>query len=739
MDYESVLNERHYAIEKGHPHPLGATPDEEGVNFSIFSENAEYVELLLFDRHDDKEPALVLSTGKDTELTRAGGFAKEVEIPEENVGNPSQISLNKTFHFWHVYVRGLKPGAHYAYRIGGPFNPSAGHRFDSEKIIIEPYSKGNNKALWDRGKACFPGDNLTTSIRSVVIDPSDYDWEDDSHIILRALNETPGMKETPKKRNMPPELNETIIYEMHIGGFTRSPTSEVTNPGTFSGVIQKIPYLKELGITAVELLPVFDFDETPDPDGKKNYWGYDPISFFAPQSSYCIRPEHGEHIKEFRDMVKALHKAGIAVILDVVFNHTAEGDHRGPVFSLKGIDNSLFYHLEPDRQYYTNYSGCGNTVNCNHPISQKLIVECLKYWVREMHVDGFRFDEGSIMSRGMDGKIMPYPPVVWQIELDDALGYTKVIAEAWDAAGANMVGYFPGYRWAEWNGHYRDDIRRFVKGEPGLIGSVASRISGSSDIYQSKSRLPLNSVNFITCHDGFNLNDLVSYNYKHNDANGEGNRDGNDNNHSWNCGVEGETDDPYIENLRERQIKNFASILLLSVGIPMILMGDEVRRTQKGNNNAYCQDNEISWFDWDLTEKNRHLFRFWKLMIDFRKRHSTFRRLQYFSGKENERGLKDISWHGCRLFNPGWDDSNARCLAFTLGGFDGDEDIHIMMNMYWDGLEFELPPVKGRKWYRVADTYLTPPQDIAEPGEEIQIKGNSYIVSGRSMVVLVSK
>jgi isoamylase len=738
MDYNEVLKARSYKIDTGRPHPLGATPDENGINFSIYSEHAAYVELLLFDEYDDKKPALVLSTSMDTEVARAEEVAGHAEdLPDQNADN--RISLNKTFHFWHVYVRGLKPGIHYAYRIGGPYDPAKGYRFDNNKVIIDPYSKGNNKSLWNRGNACLPGDNLATSMRSVAIDSSNYDWDGDSHIILRAMNETPGMKEIPRKMNMPPELNETIVYELHIGGFTKSPTSGVKNPGTFSGVVQKIPYLKELGITAVELLPVFDFDDTPDPGGRKNYWGYDPVSFFAPHSSYCVRPEHGEHIREFRDMVKALHEAGIAVILDVVFNHTAEGDHRGPTFSLKGIDNSIYYQLEPDMQYYSNYSGCGNTVNCNHPLTQKLIVDCLKYWVEEMHVDGFRFDEGSIMSRGMDGKPMQYPPVIWQIELDDGLGYTKVIAEAWDAARLNQVGYFPGYRWAEWNGHYRDDIRSFVKGDPGVVGRVASRIAGSSDLYQSKSRLPINSVNFVTCHDGFTLNDLVSYNYKHNEANGEGNRDGNDNNQSWNCGAEGYTDNQEIEALRERQIKNFAAILLLSVGIPMICMGDEVMRTQKGNNNAYCQDNDISWFDWDQIEKKSNIFRFWKLMIDFRKRHSTIRRPHYFSGKENERGLKDISWHGCKLSSPGWDDPNARALGFTMAGFDGEEDIHVMMNMHWDGLSFEIPALEGRKWYRAADTALASPVDVAEPGEEIPISDSTYLVGAHSIVVLISK
>ena len=740
------MKKRRYSIERGYPHPPGATCDEDGVNFSIYSEHADYVELLLFDKHDDPEPVLVLSTNRIGELTHPGKVesivetSQEIETPQEiETAGATGIALNKTFHFWHVYIRGLKPGVHYAYRIGGPFDLSGGYRFDGGKVLIDPYSRGNNKALWNREKASVPGDNLETSMRSVVIDASRYRWGNNNHITAEKVYEIPGIGEKLSGKSRLQELNETIIYELHVGGFTRSPASGVKAPGTFSGIIEKIPYLKDLGITAVELMPVSDFDDTISPEGKKHYWGYDPVCFFAPHSGYCVNPERGDHSKEFRDMVKALHKAGIEVILDVVFNHTAEGDHLGPIFSLKGIDNSIYYHLEPDRQYYSNYSGCGNTVNCNHPISQKLIVDCLKYWVEEMHVDGFRFDQGSILSRDTDGKVMKYPPVIWQIELDDALGYIKVIAEAWDAAALNQVGYFPGPRWAEWNGYYRDEIRRFVRGDPGLAWRVASRIAGSPDLYQLESRLPINSVNFVTCHDGFTLNDLVSYNYKHNEENGENNRDGIEDNLSWNCGVEGESEAPEIETLRERQIKNFAAILLLSVGVPMICMGDEVRRTQKGNNNAYCQDNETGWFDWNLVERNREIFHFWKLMIDFRKRHTTILRPRYFTGKENERGLKDISWHGCKLYSPGWDDPYARALSFTMGEPGDEEDIHVMMNMYWEPLEFEIPELRERSWYRAVDTFLPSPQDIAGAGKEVRVNGNNYFVQGRSVVVLISK
>jgi glycogen operon protein len=453
-----------------------------------------------------------------------------------------------------------------------------------------------------------------------------------------------------------------------------------------------------------------------------------------------VSPETGGHLREFRDMVKALHRAGIEVILDVVFNHTDEGNRQGPTFSFRGVDNQTYYFLVPwDLQYYMDFSGCGNTFKCNHPIAQKLIVECLRYWVREAHVDGFRFDEGSILSRGEDGMPSSHPPVVWQIELDDELANSKVIAEAWDAAGLYQIGHFPGDRWAEWNGRYRDDIRRFVKGDPGMIGAVASRLAGSSDLYQWRGQLPVNSINFVTCHDGFTLNDLVSYTEKHNEANGEGNRDGINDNLSWNCGVEGESTDPVVEALRNRQLRNFAAILLLSRGVPMLVAGDEVRRTQRGNNNAYCQDNETSWFDWTLVEKNRGLYRFWKQMIEFRKRHAAVHRGQFFSGTKNERGVSDVAWHGTKLNCPGWDDPGGRALGVTLAGFDGDGDIHIMLNMYWESLDFELPLVPGMIWLRAMDTSQVPPLDIADFGGELPIVGNAYQVQGRSVVVLVNR
>jgi glycogen operon protein len=635
---------------------------------------------------------------------------------------------NRTFYFWHVYVKDLKPGAHYAYRVDGPEDGHGrGFRFNRNKVLVDPYALGNSKAHFNRDDAVGPGDNLTTSMRSVVIDVHDYDWEGD--------------------RPLDRPMRDLIIYEMHVAGFTRHASSGVRYPGTFSAVIEKIPYLKALGITAVELLPVMQYDSTerlrlaPDGSGPlHNYWGYSTINFFAPEDSYCLNPEAGDHLRNFRNMVKALHRANIAVILDVVFNHTNEGNHLGPTLNFKGFGNEIYYHLvERDRQYYKDYSGCGNTVNCNHPIVEKFIVECLEFWVREMHVDGFRFDEGSILARGQDGVPLAYPPVVWSIELSGELLGTKIIAEAWDAAGLYQIGYFPGYRWAEWNGRYRDDIRRFVKGDPGLIGAVAARLAGSADIYEPSGHLPINSVNFVTCHDGFTLNDLVSYNDKHNEANGEGNRDGVNENLSWNCGWEGGTDDPAIEMLRERQIKNFAAILMMSRGVPMFVAGDEVRRTQRGNNNAYCQNNEISWFDWGLTETNHSLLRFWQLVIAARPDFRAGRPGRFFNGEVNERGVPDVTWHGTRLHDPGWHDPNARCLAYTLGGFDGKSDVHAMLNMYWDALDFDVPVIPGRRWYRLVDTARPSPEDIVETAHQAAIGGDHLRVEGRSVVVLLSR
>jgi glycogen operon protein len=689
-----------YATSPGRFHPPGAIPDGGGVNFAVFCRNATAVQLLLFERADSVQPTQVIDLDRD---------------------------VNKTYVMWHVYVHGLRPGAHYAYRVDGPQDlHGCGHRYDPSKVLVDPYSRGVTTALWCRGDAAGPGDNLATSMRSVVLDVGGYDWEGD-----RPLNRP---------------LRDSIIYEMHVGGFTRHPSSGARHPGTFTGVAEKVDYLKQLGVTAVELLPVMSFEDKeamrPGPDGRplRNYWGYSTLGFFSPEDGYCVDPGGGQQLREFRDMVKALHRAGIEVILDVVFNHTDEGGADGPAYSFKGFANEVYYHLVPgDRRSYVNYTGCGNTLRCNNPIVMRFILDCLLYWVKEMHVDGFRFDLASVLTRGEDGSPLAQPPVIYGITLLESLVDTKVIAEAWDAAGLYQVGEFPGFRWSEWNGRYRDDVRRFVRGDPGLIGAVAARLAGSADLYGWGDRLPANSVNFVTCHDGFTLNDLVSYNDKHNEANGEHNNDGANDNNSWNCGAEGPTDDPNISALRERQVKNFAAILLLSQGVPMILMGDEVRRSQRGNNNAYCQDNEVSWLDWGLVEQNAGLLRFWRRLIDFRKRHASLRRKTFFTGKGNERGLRDVTWHGCRLNDPGWDDPNARALAFTLAGVGGEEDIHVLLNMYWGPLDFDLPVLDGRGWHLAVDTAEDAPLDAAEPGQEKRVTGGSFSAQGRSVVVLVSR
>lgn len=685
-----------FNTEPGSAHPLGIAVRPDGVNFSLFSEAATDVLLLLFDAATAVEPMQTI---------RLDPFE------------------NKTFHFWHVFVRGCGPGTFYAFRIDGPNNPAAGHRFNANKVLISPYARGVCRDLWKRADAIGPADNVATALRCAIIDPAAYDWEGDHPL------------------NRP--MHASIIYEMHVGGFTRSPTAHVAHPGTFAGVIEKIPYLQALGITAVELLPIVEFDDSDvvvNPAGEtlRNYWGYSTIGFFSPHSGYCMSGSGVSRLNEVRDLVKALHKAGIEVILDVVFNHTDEGNELGPTQSFRGIDNRTFYLLDPQHPAtYLDYSGCGNTFNANHPLPQKFIVDCLRFWVEEMHVDGFRFDEGSILARGEDGTPLVHPPVIWQIELDDALADTKMIAEAWDAAGLYQVGHFPGDRWAEWNGRYRDEVRRFVKGDPGLTGAIAARFGGSADIYQPRGQTPENSVNFVTVHDGFTVNDLVSYDHKHNDANGEGNSDGIDANFSWNCGVEGPTDDPAIETLRTRQMKNVFTILLLSRGVPMLLAGDEIRRTQGGNNNAYNQDNATSWIDWSLATANRDMLRFVQRLIAFRKGHPALWQPTFYTGALNDRGIGDITWHGTMLSSPGFDDPEARALACTVAGIGGTADLHVMMNMYWEPLEFELPP-GHTTWHVAIDTCATSPNDIPDAAVVTPVSTARHVVQARSINVLAS-
>ncbi|HEX5421275.1 MAG TPA: isoamylase, partial [Gammaproteobacteria bacterium] len=564
-----------FEVRPGSRLPGGATPGPDGVNFSLFSRNAARVTLLLY------------------EDGRAGNVLAAIELDP---------AVHRTFFFWHVFVVGARPGLYYTWKVEGPNDPGAGLRFDGRRELLDPWARVVSDASWDREANVREG---RTAIRAGVPAPDTYDWEGD--------------------RPLERPLQDSIIYELHVRGFTKHPSAQVRHPGSFRGLIEKIPYLQSLGITDVELLPVMAFDLQDVPPSTKalglaNYWGYGPYAFFAPHPHFAAGDDARS---EFRDLVKALHKAGIGVILDVVLNHTAESDETGPVVSFKGFANEFFYHLEPeDRRKYRNYSGCGNAVNANHPLVARFLLQCLEFWVAEMHVDGFRLDLASVLARGEDGEPTQHAPVLWSMEFSSVLAGARLIAEAWDSAGLYQVGSFPGFRWLEWNGKYRDTIRRYLRGDPGLISEVATRLTGSSDLYAANDRRPTNSVNYVTCHDGFTLYDLVAYDRKHNEANGEGNRDGSDHPLSWNSGLEGPSGDAGIERLRRRRVRNFLTLLCLSQGVPMLLAGDERLRTQRGNNNAYCQDNEISWLDWSPVQEHADMLRFTREIIGLRKRHS---------------------------------------------------------------------------------------------------------------------
>ncbi len=684
-----------YRIGAGLSYPLGASVTPEGVNFSIFAQYATAVELLLFDDVNDARPSHVIIL---------------------------DAAENTTFYYWHVFVHGLKPDQIYAYRVYGPNAPELGLRFDSDKVLIDPY--GLAIAVpdrYDRKSAARPGDTAATAMKSVIVDCRTYDWEGD-----RPLHRSFG---------------QTVFYELHVRGFTQHPNSGISDEkrGTYAGLIEKIPYLQELGITAVELLPVFQFDEQDSPDGLSNYWGYSPVSFFAPHRAYSSRTDLLGPLDEFRDMVKALHLAGIEVILDVVFNHTAEGDETGPTFSFRGLGNPVYYILEEDRRRYANFSGTGNTLNATNSIVRRMILDSLRYWVREMHVDGFRFDLASILARDEGGELLENPPTLWAIESDPTLAGAKLIAEPWDAAGLYQVGSFVGERWKEWNGRFRDDIRSFFKGDTNTVATLPSRLLGSPDLYSRVAREPEQSINFVTCHDGFTLNDLVSYNEKHNEANREGGHDGQDYNLSWNSGVEGPTDDPYVEAIRNRQVKNFLTVTLLSVGAPMLLMGDEVRRTQRGNNNAYCQDNEISWFDWSLLDDHADILHFTRMLIQMRLH------LDAFNGKHGM-SLEDllrrarIQWHGVELNKPDWSE-NSHSLAVTIQGFSDHRLFHIILNAYWEPLEFQLPTAPenlGGEWRLFVDTYRNVPESYSFKSDLLTIQAPTYLVHDRSVVVLAA-
>ena len=680
----------------GKPAPLGATVAPGGVNFSVFSRKATTVELLLFNQEGDDEPADVIRIDPVT---------------------------NRTYHYWHVFVPNIRAGQLYGYRFHGPFDPPTGMRFNPEKLLLDPYARAVMiPKAYSRVAARGLGNNLAAAMKSVVVDPAAYDWEGDMPL------------RRPSAR--------TVVYEMHVRGFTRHPNSGVNEKtrGTYLGLTEKISYLQELGVTAVELLPIFQFDAQDCPPGVVNYWGYQPVSFFAPHRAYSSRQDPIGPVDEFRDMVKALHRAGIEVILDVVFNHTTEGDRDGPTLCFRGIDNSAYYILEEDHSQYADYSGCGNTLNSNHPIVRRMIVDSLRYWVEVMHVDGFRFDLASILTRDSSGNMMANPPVLWDIESDPYLAGTKIIAEAWDAAGLYQVGSFVGDSWREWNGRFRDDVRSFLRGDEGYVRRFADRLLGSIEIYGHKGREAEQSINFITCHDGFTLNDLVSYSQKHNEANNDGNRDGADDNRSENYGIEGPSDDTEIEGLRNRQVKNFLITTLMSLGLPMITMGDEVRRTQHGNNNAYCHDDESTWLDWDLLKRYSDVHRFVQLIIR--------RRLLRDVGPEQQRmtlaqllnvGVK--GWHGVKLNQPDWNTSS-HSIALSVQVPSENLLVYFIFNAYWEPLDFEIPPLENGSenfWHRWVDTYLDSPQDIVAWDTAPAMLSPTYRTGARSVVVLWAK
>ena len=693
------------AVRSGSPLPLGAHVRGNGVNFAIFSRHATGVRLDLFNRAEDAAPARSIIL----EATR-----------------------NKTGDIWHVWLEGIRPGQLYGFRVAGPYAPRDGHRFNPNKLVIDPYATaivlpadgdsrfamGYDASSPDKDLSFSDVDNASSAPKCVIA-YEDFDWQGDQPLRL--------------------PWTSTLIYELHVRGYTIDPGAGVRAPGTYRGVIEKIPYLKGLGVTAVELMPVQEFNESDlhrvDPTTNErltNFWGYDPTSFFAPKASYASVREHGAQVLEFKEMVRALHLEGVEVILDVVFNHTGEGDELGPTLSFRGIDNAIYYWLAEDKRYYRNFTGTGQTVNASHPVVRDLILDALRYWVMEMHVDGFRFDLASVLGRDVRGRVLADAPLLERIAEDPILRDAKLIAEAWDAAGAYQVGAFSDRRWAEWNGHFRDDVRRFWRGDAGMMGRFASRICGSSDLYAGSGKGPECSVNFVACHDGFTLNDLVSYSRKHNEANGEGNRDGVDENFSANYGVEGEAAEPGIERVRLRQIRNFLLTLAISRGVPMLLAGDEFRRTQRGNNNAFCQDNETGWVDWSLMERNRELVHFVRDVFAFRRAHAVLRREAFY-------GEQDIQWFDAEGGSPNWLDPTQRQLACRIGDREGS-DLYLMFNAGTDPVSFVVPALMAPGQWRVAIDTAQP--SVANGGEAATdariVTGSVHEIDSRSSTILVS-
>ncbi len=693
-------------VRAGSPLPMGAHRQGDGANFAIFSRHARGVQLAFFDAPDDAEPARVIDFDP---------------------------VYNRTGDVWHVWVADVPAGQLYGYRIEGPYRPEEGHRFNPNKLLLDPLAEAvTYDADWDFAPALGydpddpDGDRSYSEVDNAgampksIFAPRYFDWNGDE----------------PLQR----PLAEMIIYETHVRGFTVDDSSGVEHPGSYRGVTEKIPYLQELGVTAVELMPVQEFNEheldranpeTGEP--LKNYWGYNPVAFLAPESSYCSRGTVGHQILAFKEMVKALHDAGIEVIVDIVLNHTAEGNHRGPTLCLRGVDNVIYYLLEDGGRRYKDYTGTGNTIKADHPVVRDFILNTLRHWVIEMHVDGFRFDLASVLGRDEDGEILADSPLLDRIAEDPILREAKLIAEAWDAGGAYQVGGFAERRWAEWNGRYRDDVRRFWRGDEGMLGDFASRIAGSADLYQGSGKRPEQSINYVTAHDGFTMNDLVSYRRKHNEVNGEDNRDGADHNYSDNYGVEGETDDPEIQAVRRRQIKNFFLTLFVSRGVPMLLGGDEFRRTQQGNNNAYCQDNEISWYDWSRVEAHSGTHRFVRRMIAFRKEHPVLRKPAFYTEDE-------VRWRDPAGDVPAWDDPQARHLACWIVGGDEEADLLVIFNAAAEDVSFDLPdPSNDGPWHVAVDTAQSAPDDVADPGEAPPLTDASSFKAGpRSSAILVA-
>ena len=664
-----------------------------GVNFAVFSEHATGVTLVLFAK---------------------GAIEPMVEFPFDPV-------INRTGNVWHAFVGGIDPGLDYGYRMNRDKKLQRGtDRFDPDLVLLDPYARGCRRVAPPRG-------DLGTRMlrRSTIVDTS-FDWGFDRPLDL--------------------PLADTVLYEINVTACAGKSSGDKSK-GTFGALTRKIPYLRSLGVTAVELMPVTEFDESDNPrvnpiTGQKlgNFWGYHPLSFFALHAPYGSRPSPGEVLRELKTMVKTFHEAGIEVILDVVFNHSGEGDAGQATSSFRGLDNSVYYMVNPADGRYLDFSGCGNTFNCNHPVVRDLVLDCLRYWVTEVHVDGFRFDLASILGRAEDGRVLANPPLIERIVGDPVLAKSKLIAEAWDAAGLYQVGSFPeGQRWAEWNGCFRDDVRRFVRGDPGMVPALAARLAGSPDLYQASGREPWHSINFVTCHDGFTLADLVSYNGKHNLLNGENNADGANENFSWNCGEEGPSNDPGIEQLRRQQVKNLATLLFVAHGVPMILYGDELGRTQDGNNNAYCHRDGAGEFHWPLEDENQPLLRFFRNLIAFRQRTSCLRRAS-FHPRPGEARLNMV-WHGVQAGNPDWSyDSRSLALHIFQGQGDGPATSHVYLiaNAYWEPLQFALPVIDGWRWKRFLDTAASPPDDIAELGQEFELDSQSfYRVAARSTVVLL--